>query len=195
LCLFYWCFCDRASYLLARASGLIFKKQMTASITRREALLRTAAVASASVSLAAPLTGIAAPLSKPTLSEIDRGLQARVSAREIPGVVAMAANQQSVIYEGAFGFRDTATASRMSIDTIFRIASMVKLLTSVAALQLVDRGKLKLDEPAGNIDPTLRSAQVLAGFDAKGIPQLRAAQPNLKPAAILFSWLWHSSLS
>jgi CubicO group peptidase (beta-lactamase class C family) len=169
---------------------------MTASITRREALLRTAAVASASVSPAAPLTGIAAPLSKPTLSEeIDRGLQARVSAREIPGVVAMAANQQSVIYEGAFGFRDTATASRMSIDTIFRIASMVKLLTSVAALQLVDRGKLKLDEPAGNIDPTLRSAQVLAGFDAKGIPQLRAAQPNLKPAAILFSWLWHSSLS
>jgi methyl acetate hydrolase len=201
LCLFYWCFCDRASYLLARASGLIFKKQMTASITRREALLRTAAVASASVSLAAPLTGIAAPLSKPTHSEeIDGGLQARVSAREIPGVVAMAANQQSVIYEGAFGFRDTATASRMSIDTIFRIASMVKLLTSVAALQLVDRGKLKLDEPAGNIDPTLRSAQVLAGFDAKGIPQLRAAQKPITLRNLLthtsgFSYLlWDPSV-
>jgi len=150
---------------------------MTGSITRREALLRTAALASASMSLAAPLTGIAAPLNKSAHSEeIDRELQARVSAREIPGVVAMAANQQSVIYEGAFGFRDTATASRMSNDTIFRIASMVKLLTSVAALQLVERGKLKLDEPAGNIDPTLGSAQVLAGFDAKGIPQLRPAQ-------------------
>ena len=150
---------------------------MTESITRRDALLRTAALASASVSLAAPLTSIAAPLNKPAHSEdIDRELQARVGAREIPGVVAMAANQQSVIYQGAFGFRDTAKASRMSSDTIFRIASMVKLLTSVAALQLVERGKLMLDEPASNIDPALGSVQVLAGFDPKGIPQLRPAQ-------------------
>jgi CubicO group peptidase (beta-lactamase class C family) len=119
----------------------------------------------------------AAPLNKPVhTEEIDRALQATVSAREIPGVVAMAANGQSVVYKGAFGFRDMATASRMSTDTVFRIASMVKLLTSVAALQLVERGKLKLDEPAGNIDPTLASAQVLAGFDAKGVPQLRPAQ-------------------
>jgi CubicO group peptidase (beta-lactamase class C family) len=126
---------------------------------------------------AAPLTGIAASLNKPAHNqEIDRALQARVSAREIPGVVAMAANEQSVVYEGAFGLRDMAAASPMSTDTVFRIASMVKLLTSVAALQLVERGKLKLDEPAGNIDPTLASAQVLAGFDAKGVPQLRPAQ-------------------
>jgi CubicO group peptidase (beta-lactamase class C family) len=53
---------------------------------------------------------------------------------------------------------------------------MVKLLTSVAALQLVERGHLKLDEPAGNIDPALASAQVLVSFDAKGVPQLRPAQ-------------------
>src|ERR1700736_6946406 len=69
-----------------------------------------------------------------------------------------------------------AAASRVSTDTIFRVASMVKLLTSVAALQLVERGKLELDEPAGNIDPTLGSAQVIAGFDAKGVPTLRPAQ-------------------
>jgi methyl acetate hydrolase len=126
---------------------------------------------------AAPVPGIAAPPRQSARSEeIDRALQARVSAREIPGVVAMAANEQSVVYKGAFGFRDMATSSHMSTDTIFRIASMVKLLTSVAALQLVGRGKLKLDEPAGNIDPTLGAAQVLAGFDAKGIPELRPAQ-------------------
>ncbi len=150
---------------------------MTGPITRRDALLRTAAVASASMIPAAPLTGIAAPLNKLAHSEeIDRALQASVSAVEIPGVVAMAANRQSVVYEGAFGFRDMATASPMSTDTVFRIASMVKLLTSVAALQLVERGTLKLDEPAGNIDPALASAQVLTGFDAKGVPQLRPAQ-------------------
>ena len=90
----------------------------------------------------------------------------------------MAANEQSVIYEGAFGFRNMATATPMSPDTIFRIASMVKLLTSVAALQLVERGKLKLDEPAG-ISIRRSLAQVLAGFDAKGVPQLRPAQKPL----------------
>ena len=136
------------------------------------------------------MTGIAASLNKPANSQkIDKALQARVSAREIPGVVAMAANEQSVVYEGTFGFRDMAAASRMSTDTVFRIASMVKLLTSVAALQLVERGKLKLDEPAGNIDPTLGSAQVLAGFDARGVPQLRPAQ---KPVT-LRNLLTHTS--
>ena len=107
------------------------RSHLTGPITRRDALLRTAALASASMITAAPLTGIAAPLNKPAhREEIDRELQARVSAREIPGVVAMAANEQSVVYEGAFGFRDMSTASRMSTDTVFRIASMVKLLTS-----------------------------------------------------------------
>jgi len=162
---------------LGSASGLIFKTDMTGPITRRDALLRSAALACASMIPAAPVPGIAAPPRLPAGSaEIDRALQAKVSAREIPGVVAMAANEQSVVYEGAFGFRDMATASRMSTDAVFRIASMVKLLTSVAALQLVERGKLKLDEPAGQIDPALGSAQVLAGFDAKGVPQLRPAQ-------------------
>jgi methyl acetate hydrolase len=146
---------------------------MTGSFTRRDALLRTAVLASASMIPAAR----AAPLNNPVRTgEIDRALQARVGAREIPGAVAMAAHGQSVVYEGAFGFRDMATASRMSTDTVFRIASMVKLLTSVAALQLVERGKLKLEEPAGNIDPTLASAQVLVDFDAQGVPQLRPAQ-------------------
>jgi methyl acetate hydrolase len=152
---------------------------MTGPITRRDALLRTAALASAGMIPAAPSIGIAAPLKEPVHHEIDKALQAKVSAREIPGVVAMAANEGSVIYQGAFGLRDMATASRMSIDTIFRIASMVKLLTTVAALQLVEQGKLKLDEPAGNIDPTLASVQVLTGFDAKGVPQLRPAQKPL----------------
>jgi methyl acetate hydrolase len=74
--------------------------------------------------------------------EIDAALQAKVSAKEIPGIVAMAANEQSVVYERAFGLRNISAATPMSTDTVFRIASMVKLLTSVAALQLVERGKL-----------------------------------------------------
>lgn len=144
-------------------------------LSRREALLRTAGLAVAGLIPAAPLHGVAAAVRKPVRSgEIGAALQAKIDAGEIPGVVAMAANEQSVVYEGAFGTRNMATATRMSADTVFRIASMVKLLTSVAALQLVERGKLKLDEPAAHIDERLGSAKVLAGFDAKGLPQLRS---------------------
>lgn len=146
---------------------------MAGLLTRRDALLRGAGLATAGL---VPAAGVAAPARKPLQGEtIDAALQAKVAAKEIPGVVAMAANESSVVYQGAFGARNIAAATPMSSDTVFRIASMVKLLTSVAALQLVERGKLKLDEPAADIDPTLASPQILAGFDAKGVPQLRPA--------------------
>jgi methyl acetate hydrolase len=139
---------------------------------------------------AARLPAFAARPHKPVQSgEIDSALQAKVAAREIPGIVAMAANEQSVVYERAFGLRNSATTTPMSTDTIFRIASMVKLLTSVAALQQVERGRLKLDEPAGNIDPALATLQVLTGFDAGGAPQLR---PPHKPLT-LRNLLTHTS--
>jgi len=145
--------------------------------SRRETLLRTAAIAAASVIPGAPFPGIAAPLrARSDSGEIDAVLKARVTAGEVPGVVATAATENSVIYQGAFGVRRLDAAARMSTDTVFRIASMVKLLTSVAALQLVERGKLRLDEPAARIDPTLESPMVLDGFDAQGAPQLRAAR-------------------
>jgi CubicO group peptidase (beta-lactamase class C family) len=148
---------------------------MTGLLSRRDALLQTMGLAAAS--MIPPVSSRAAPSLKPARSAgIDSVLQAGVGAREIPGVVAMAANEQSVLYEGAFGLRNMAGDARMSTDTIFRIASMVKLLTSVAALQLVEQGRLRLDEPAADIDPTLASIPVLAGFDTKGEPQLRASE-------------------
>jgi methyl acetate hydrolase len=64
----------------------------------------------------------------------------------------------------------------MSHDTVFRIASMIKVVTSVAAMQLVEEGKIALDAPAPAIDPALASPQVLTGFDAAGAPLLRPAK-------------------
>ena len=148
---------------------------MIAYLSRREALLRTAALATAIPG--APLVRAAAPPPKPARTgDLDAILQAGVDAGDVPGVVAMVATGRSVIYQGAFGVRGIHAAPTMSTDTVFRIASMVKLLTSVAALQLVERGQLKLDEPAAKIDPTLGSPKVLIGFDAEGAPQLRAAR-------------------
>src|SRR6516164_4451843 len=148
-----------------------------ARLTRREALLQGLAVAGTGAMQGAPLAAIAASSrAQSRHAEIDHILQARVDAGDAAGVAAMAATERAVIYQGAFGVRRLGAPSKMSTDTIFRIASMVKLLTSAAAMQLVERGKLSLDEPAETIDPTLASPLVLTGFDARGAPQLRPAQ-------------------
>lgn len=151
---------------------------MSGPITRRDALLRTAALASAGLVPAAPAPAAPAPKAA-RAADIDKSLQAAVTAHEIPGVVAMAASADSILYQAAIGSRGTGDDAAMSVDTVFRIASMVKLLTSVAAMQLVERGRLKLDEPAGNVDPVLASPRILAGFDDKGAPQLRPAREHL----------------
>src|ERR1700760_1987899 len=155
-------------------------------LTRRAALLQTLALAGARAR--AP-GAAAAPQPVPHNRDIDSVLQGAVNAREVPGVVAMAATDRAVIYEGAFGPRCLGTPAKMSTDTIFRIASMVKLLTAVAAMQLVESGKLPLDEPASKVDPELGAVPVLTGFDAKGNPQLR---PPLRPIT-LRNLLTHTS--
>lgn len=107
---------------------------------------------------------------------IDDVLRRAVDAREVPGAVAMAATDKGVFYEGAFGTRDLAQGTAMTLDTVFRIASMTKAVTSVAAMQLVEQGKLSLDGPVPDIDPALSAPQVLEGFDPSGAPRLRPAR-------------------
>lgn len=109
-------------------------------------------------------------------AQIDGVLRQAADAREVPGVVAMAATGQGVLYEGAFGLRALDQSAPMTLDTVFRIASMTKAITSVAAMQLVEQGKLELEEPVPDIDPGLGSPQVLEGFDAAGAPRLRPAK-------------------
>jgi methyl acetate hydrolase len=110
------------------------------------------------------------------LAQIDAVLRSATEARDVPGVVAMAATDKGLLYEGVFGTRDLAKGPAMTRDTVFRIASMTKAITSVAAMQLVEQGKLKLNEPVPDIDSALSAPQVLEGFDAAGVPQLRPAK-------------------
>jgi CubicO group peptidase (beta-lactamase class C family) len=117
----------------------------------------------------------------PSLTQIDAALRDAARARLVPGIVAMAATDSGIIYEGVFGSRRLGEVPAMSRDTVFRVASMVKLITSVAAMQLVEQGKLKLDEPVPAIDPALGAPQVLVGFDAAGAPQLR---PTTQPITL-----------
>ncbi len=106
----------------------------------------------------------------------DRVLRQAVESGAVPGVVALAGNATGPLYQGAFGARGLADATPMSLDTVFAIFSMTKAITSVAAMQLVEAGRLSLDAPLGEWCPHLAAPQVLEGFDAEGRPRLRPAK-------------------
>src|SRR6204780_3200170 len=109
-------------------------------------------------------------------AQIDQVLRQKSEAKEIPGVVAMAATAKEVVYQGAYGKRDLSKDDAMTVDSVFWIASMTKAITAAAGMQLVEQGKLSLDEPIGKVLPDLATPQVLDGFDAKGEPKLRPAK-------------------
>ena len=148
--------------------------------TRRGIVTATAKVAAASCISAAANTlaraGLQTTQAARELLHIDSLLRTAVSAGEIPGVVALAAGENGVVYEGVFGWRRLGSGQPMTRDTVFRIASMVKVITTVAALQLVEQRKLSLDAPVPDIEPALGAPQVLEGFNAAGRPELRPAK-------------------
>ena len=118
------------------------------------------------------LTCTAQPAGLPVLdlsgaTAIDRMFQAAVDKGEIPGVVAAVTNKDRILYLKAFGKQDVARGIPMSRDTMFRIASMTKPVTSLGIMMLYEQGKLRLDDPAGNYLPAYRGREVLPTFNEK----------------------------
>ena len=107
-------------------------------------------------------------------SSIAAPLRRAAETGEIPGVVAAAATRNGVIFEAGFGVRDAASGAPMTADTVVWIASMTKAVTGACAMQLVEQGKLSLDDEIAAVLPELGRVQVLQGFDADGKPRLRA---------------------
>src|SRR6266852_5602493 len=103
--------------------------------------------------------------SLPGAVKLDNTMRTAMNRRKIPAAVAMAATADKTVYEGAFGKRDSASDVDVTTGSIFRIASMTKAVTTVAAMQLVERGKLTLDEPVAKHLPKLGELEVLDGFD------------------------------
>jgi CubicO group peptidase (beta-lactamase class C family) len=133
-------------------------------------------------------------------SQIDTVLSDGVKSGAVPGVVAAVADREGVLYEGAFGERALGSGNAMTHDTVGWIASMTKAITSVAAVQCVERGLLKLDEPAKNICPELGHVGVLTGFDANGKPQTRPPKRDITLRQLLthsagFSYeIWNTDM-
>ncbi len=133
-------------------------------------------------------------------THLDSVLSRGVDSGDVPGVVATVANRDGVLYESAFGEKALGSGNAMTPDTVGWIASMTKAITSVAALQCVERGLLHLDAPAKNVCPELGKVGVLTGFDANGQPTTRPPKRDITLRQLLthsagFSYeIWNTDM-
>jgi methyl acetate hydrolase len=145
---------------------------------RRAFLARGSMMAAAATLGAAPLKPTAA-LARPAsgrFAAIDAALDEAVANGAVLGVTAMAATPDGIVYDGAAGKANIETGAPMQADTVFWLLSMTKAFTVTAAMQLVEQGRMRLDQPAAEILPELAAPKILEGFDAADQPILRPAR-------------------
>lgn len=95
------------------------------------------------------------------LAAVGPALQAFVDSGELAGIVTLASHRGEIVHLEALGWSDLETGARMRPDTLFRIASMTKPVTSAAALMLMEEGKLSLHDPVSRWVPELAEPAVL----------------------------------
>ena len=118
------------------------------------------------------------------LAKVSDYIRNEVATGKIPGAILLIQQHGKPVYFENFGVRDTATELSMSADTIFRLYSMSKPITSVAAMMLVEDGKLKLDDPVSKYIPAFANVKVgVEGKDESGKPALKL-QPLERPITI-----------
>jgi CubicO group peptidase (beta-lactamase class C family) len=107
-----------------------------------------------------------AELSAGKLAAIDGFIQGEVDAGRIPGAIVLVQRHGQPVYLKSFGKRDVDSGAPMTLDTIFPIHSVSKTITSVAALMLVDQGKIRLDDPVSKFIPSFADMKV--GIERRG---------------------------
>src|SRR5438445_105683 len=150
-------------------------------IWRNVALSRTAAAAVAAVSLSASLSVAAAELGPPPhavlsrekLSAIDDFINGEIASGNIPGAIVLIQHHGQPVFFKCFGKRDVEKGTPMTADAIFPIHSVTKTISSVAAMMLVDRGKIALDDPVSKYIPSFAGMKVgVERKDGTGKPVL-----------------------
>ena len=114
----------------------------------------------------AAFSGPASAQGSSASSALDASLRGAVERKDVPGVVALITNREQVLYRGAFGVADVESGRPLAADALFRIASMTKPVTSVALMQLVEQGRVALDDPAEKYLPELAGVKVIESFNA-----------------------------
>jgi CubicO group peptidase (beta-lactamase class C family) len=107
-----------------------------------------------------------AGLSPTGLARIGAYINNEIGTNKIPGAVMIIQRHGKVAYYETFGVRDPGTKAPMTANTIFRIYSMSKPITTVAAMMLVEEGKLQLDDPVAKFIPAFKDVKV--GVEKKG---------------------------
>jgi len=102
-----------------------------------------------------------------SLAKIDQMVNAFVKAKKYPGAVTLIAKEGKIIYESEVGFSDSLKTEPYRKDHLFRMASMTKPIVSVAAMQLIEKGKLSLDDKVGKYIPSFKSTEILTGFNTE----------------------------
>ena len=131
-------------------------------------------------------------LSSQRLDNIRKVLGAKVDAGEIPGYVALVARRGKVAYFEAYGVQDPNTRKPMTREAIFRIYSMTKPITSVAAMMLVEEGKLRLSDPVSMYLPELANLQVATNAADVKEPSEVQTRPAKNPIRVM-DLLLHTS--
>jgi len=113
------------------------------------------------------------------LQRIDNAINAEISIGKIPGAVALIMKDGDIVYHKSFGLADIDTETPMRNDSIFRIASMTKAITSVAVMTLYERGYFRLNDPIVKYLPEFAEMRIVSEVDDEGnvITTIPARQP------------------
>src|SRR5215470_15452842 len=131
-------------------------------------------------------------LSKERLGRIAPALSRQIEAKSFPGAVAIVARKGKIAYFETVGQLDPTPGAPMPKDAIFRLYSMTKPLTSVAAMMLVEEGRIRLTDPVGMYLPQLAKLDVLVQTtDASGKPSSTTV-PAQRPMQV-YDLLRHTS--
>ena len=147
----------------------------------RHALLITLTVLSVSLAAQSPQHSPRSPsagaFDPARTAVIDRALQRYVDTDRVAGIVALVLQDGQPVYEKAFGWSDREAGRRMTPDTIFRIASQTKALTSAAIMQLVEEGLLTLNTRVSTFIPSFERSTVAVANDRGSVTQVPARRP------------------
>jgi CubicO group peptidase (beta-lactamase class C family) len=164
-------------------------------------LLFSLAIIAAHAQAPAPTPGLptAKPedvgVSSPRLDRIGQTVQQYVDAGKVSGVVTLVARKGQVVQYGAYGKRDIESGSPMAKDSIFRIASMSKAITSVAIMMLMEDGKIALNDPVSKFIPQFKKTTVAVEYRDGTSPSPRPVIINVpaKREITIHDLLTHTS--
>jgi CubicO group peptidase (beta-lactamase class C family) len=135
-----------------------------------------------------PGTGRAAEVPAPSPEKLERITDLfnnEVATGKLPGAVILIQQHGRVVYEKCFGVRDVATQAPMTPDTIFTIRSMTKPITSVAAMMLIDEGRLSLSDPVSKYIASFANVKVGVETTASDGSRFLRMVPADRPVTIM----------